>query len=70
MVHRTVVSRARKTGDVSTALSRARRVDRPQRQTPTLSLFADGTEAVRVPGFQTPAQIARAVQAHFAQAPA
>lgn len=31
------------------------------RQTPTLSLFADGSEATRLPGFQTPAQIAQAV---------
>jgi thioredoxin 1 len=31
------------------------------RQTPTLSLFADGSEATRLPGFQTVAQIAQAV---------
>ena len=35
------------------------------RQTPTLSLFADGSEAMRLPGFQTPAQIAQAVAARF-----
>lgn len=35
------------------------------RQTPTLSLFADGTEAARLPGFQTPAQIAQAVAVRF-----
>ncbi|MGO1542554.1 MAG: thioredoxin family protein [Luteimonas sp.] len=40
------------------------------RQTPTLSLFVEGNESVRLPGFQTPAQIARAVQTYFAQAPA
>ena len=40
------------------------------RQTPTLSLFVEGNEAVRLPGFQTPAQIAQAVQAHFEQVPA
>ena len=37
------------------------------RQTPTLSLFTDGVETARLSGFQTPAQLARAVQAHFAQ---
>ena len=31
------------------------------RQTPTLSLFRDGTEARRLPGFQAPGQIAQAV---------
>ncbi len=36
------------------------------RQTPTLSLFANGSEALRLPGFQTPAQIAQAVAARFA----
>ena len=40
------------------------------RQTPTLSLFRDGVEAARLPGFQTPAQIVGAVQTHFAQIPA
>ena len=40
------------------------------RQTPTLSLFADGAEAARLAGFQSPAQIAGAVRAHFALAPA
>ena len=32
------------------------------RQTPTLSLFRDGAEAARLPGFQAPGQIQRAVQ--------
>lgn len=40
------------------------------RQTPTLSLFLDGTEISRLPGFQTPAQIERAVVEGFAQVPA
>ncbi len=31
------------------------------RQTPTLSLFRDGVEITRLPGFQAPGQIARAV---------
>ncbi len=31
------------------------------RQTPTLSLFRDGAEVTRLPGFQAPGQIARAV---------
>jgi len=31
------------------------------RQTPTLSLFRDGSEVTRLPGFQAPGQIARAV---------
>ena len=31
------------------------------RQTPTLSLFRDGTETRRLPGFQAPGQIAQAV---------
>lgn len=35
------------------------------RQTPTLSLFANGSEAMRLPGFRTPAQIAQAVAARF-----
>ena len=35
------------------------------RQTPTLSLFRDGTEAQRLPGFQTPAQILQAVGLHL-----
>ena len=38
------------------------------RQTPTLSLFKDGSEAARLPGFQAPAQIAQAVATHFATA--
>ncbi len=38
------------------------------RQTPTLALFKDGTEAARLPGFQTPAQITQAVNAQFATA--
>ena len=32
------------------------------RQTPTLSLFRDGVEAKRLPGFQAPGQILRALQ--------
>lgn len=32
------------------------------RQTPTLSLFRDGVEATRLPGFQAPGQIQRALQ--------
>lgn len=35
------------------------------RQTPTLSLFANGTETARLPGFQTPAQIESAVSGSF-----
>ena len=35
------------------------------RQTPTLSLFRDGTEAQRLPGFQTPGQIVQAVGLHL-----
>lgn len=35
------------------------------RQTPTLSVFAGGSEAARLPGFQTPAQIAQATAVHF-----
>ena len=34
------------------------------RQTPTLALHVDGREAARLPGFQTPAQIGQAVEAH------
>ncbi|MEN1956771.1 thioredoxin family protein [Luteimonas sp. MJ204] len=40
------------------------------RQTPTLSLFRDGEEAARLPGFQAPAQVAHAVALHFGRAPA
>lgn len=40
------------------------------RQTPTLSLFCDGLEIARLPGFQSPQQITRAVRAHFDQVPA
>ena len=40
------------------------------RQTPTLSLFKDGTEAARLPGFQAPPQIAQAVATHLATADA
>lgn len=40
------------------------------RQTPTLSLFHRGDEAARLPGFQTPAQIVRAIETHFAPTPA
>ena len=36
------------------------------RQTPTLSLFRGGQEVARLPGFQTPAQVAAAVAAHMA----
>ena len=36
------------------------------RQTPTLSLFRDGVEVARLPGFQSPEQITHAVHAHFA----
>lgn len=35
------------------------------RQTPTLSLYKDGSEAARLPGFQTPVQIEQSVQAAF-----
>ena len=35
------------------------------RQTPTLSLFKDGTEAARLPGFQSPPQVAQAVGRHL-----
>jgi thioredoxin 1 len=38
------------------------------RQTPTLSLFRDGEEAARLPGFQTPAQVVQAVDAHLGAA--
>jgi|SRR5690606_5027609 len=38
------------------------------RQTPTLSLLTDGNEVARLAGFQTPAQIAQAVDSHFAAA--
>lgn len=37
------------------------------RQTPTLSLFRDGAEARRLPGFQTPGQIAQAVGLSLAE---
>lgn len=40
------------------------------RQTPTLSLFCEGTEIARLPGFQSPQQITQAVRAHFDQVPA
>lgn len=40
------------------------------RQTPTLALHFDGREAVRLPGFRTPAQIAQAVEAHACDIPA
>ncbi|HIY70668.1 MAG TPA: thioredoxin family protein [Candidatus Luteimonas excrementigallinarum] len=40
------------------------------RQTPTLSLFCEGTEIARLPGFQSPGQITQAVRAHFDQVPA
>ncbi|WP_058836002.1 thioredoxin family protein [Luteimonas abyssi] len=35
------------------------------RQTPTLAVYADGQEAVRLPGFQTPAQVTQAAATHF-----
>ncbi|MCD9029560.1 thioredoxin family protein [Luteimonas sp. BDR2-5] len=35
------------------------------RQTPTLSLFKDGAEAARLPGFQSPPQVAQAVSRHL-----
>lgn len=35
------------------------------RQTPTLALFKDGTEAARLPGFQAPGQIAQAVSVNL-----
>lgn len=38
------------------------------RQTPTLSLFRDGSEAARLAGFQTPAQIVQAVARHLDEA--
>lgn len=38
------------------------------RQTPTLVLFRDGAEVARLPGFQSPAQLAQAVGAHLAPA--
>ena len=37
------------------------------RQTPTLSLFRDGREAHRLPGFQAPGQIARAVSLYLGE---
>ncbi|MGY0612537.1 MULTISPECIES: thioredoxin family protein [unclassified Luteimonas] len=40
------------------------------RRTPTLSLFVDGGEVARLPGFHAPAQIAQAVARHFAGSPA
>jgi thioredoxin 1 len=36
------------------------------RQTPTLALYRDGAEAARLPGFQAPGQIARAVGLYLA----
>jgi len=38
------------------------------RQTPTLALFRDGAEVARLPGFQSPAQVAAAVSVHLQQA--
>lgn len=40
------------------------------RQTPTLSVYRDGRELARLPGFQPPARILEAVEAHFAGMPA
>ena len=37
------------------------------RQTPTLSLFRDGHEAQRLPGFQTPGHIVQAVGLHLGE---
>ena len=38
------------------------------RQTPTLSLFAGGSEVARLPGFRSPGQIAQAVALHLVAA--
>lgn len=35
------------------------------RQTPTLAVFREGSEVARLPGFQSPPQIAQAVDAHL-----
>lgn len=35
------------------------------RQTPTLAMFRDGQEAVRMPGYQSPAQIEVAIATHL-----
>lgn len=35
------------------------------RQTPTLALFSGGAQAARLPGFQSPAQVAAAVERHL-----
>ncbi|AKC86655.1 thioredoxin family protein [Pseudoxanthomonas suwonensis] len=35
------------------------------RQTPTLALFRDGEEVARLPGFQSPIQVAQAVDSHL-----
>jgi thioredoxin 1 len=40
------------------------------RQTPTLALFEAGVEQARLSGFQSPAQLAEAVQRHLAAAAA
>lgn len=40
------------------------------RQTPTLSIHRDGAEAARLPGFQSPAQLAAATAAAWASPPA
>lgn len=40
------------------------------RQTPTLSMYRDGAEAARLPGFQSPAQIAHAAATVFDSRPA
>lgn len=47
--------------DVGEALFRALGL----RQTPTLALFRDGAEVARLPGFQSPAQLAAAVARHL-----
>ena len=35
------------------------------RQTPTLAVFREGAEVARLPGFQSPAQVAQVVGAHL-----
>jgi thioredoxin 1 len=40
------------------------------RQTPTLTIHRDGAEAARLPGFQSPAQLAAATAAAWASPPA
>lgn len=40
------------------------------RQTPTLAVYRDGTEVVRLSGFQPPGRIAQVAADHFSRAPA